>query len=174
MNSGTDRKGSIDRLFKLYANDVFRYARLALGDQDEAKDVVQEVFFRAFRSWESFRRDSTAKTWLLSIARHYIVDLLRKRTRERKLHSDEMPAMRSSTMPVETFMVLEESLLKLKSNYRQVFVLRHIEQLSIHETAQTLGWSEGKVRTTDSRAIHMLRELLIADDKEVMKNDIGS
>lgn len=163
---------AIAQLFRIYSNDVFRYARLTLGNHTEAKDVVQEVFFRAFRSWSTFRQDANPKTWLLSITRNYIFDLLRKKRREQKFMAEyDPPSIKDETVSTETMMILEQSLHGLKATYREVFVLRHIEGLSIQETAKLLGCSEGKIRTTDYRAIHKLRELMGSDAMEVNFNN---
>lgn len=63
----------IRSLYEQYANDIYRYARLTLGDSSVAKDVVQEVFLRAFRSWEQFRSEANPRTWLMSITRNYLL-----------------------------------------------------------------------------------------------------
>ncbi len=161
MGLEAEKLEEIRSVYELYRNDIYRFARYTLGDESSAYDVVQEVFMRAIRSWESFRHDAGAKTWLLRIARNYIYDSFRKQKRWEKFLADYTPLNETNDMQsVETAMMLEESLSNLKDSYRQVFVLRHIDNLSIQETASVLGWSEGKVRTTDYRAIARLRELL--------------
>lgn len=73
-------KDAVKMLFDQYSSDVYRYARLMLGDDADAKDVVQEVSFRAFRSWSGFRQESNPNTWLLSISRNCIFKLLGKKS----------------------------------------------------------------------------------------------
>ena len=168
MNDYNNAEEAIRELFLLYANDVFRYARLVLGSHTEAKDVVQDVFLKAFRAWGDFRQESKGRTWLLHITRNHVFDLLRrKRTERNYIESYQMPVLRDETVSVEILMVLEASLLKLKPTYRDVFILRHVEELTVTETAQILNWSEGKVRTTDYRALAKLRELMQSDVEEV-------
>ncbi|MCF8564574.1 sigma-70 family RNA polymerase sigma factor [Alicyclobacillus tolerans] len=77
MIDGSSSKELIRSLYDLYSNDVYRYAWATLGDSTEAHDVVQEVFLRAYRSLNSYRHDASAKTWLMTIARNYIFDVLR-------------------------------------------------------------------------------------------------
>ncbi|WAH37840.1 RNA polymerase sigma factor [Alicyclobacillus dauci] len=149
------------------AHDIYRFARFTLGDASSAYDVVHEVFVRAIRSWEKFRDDANPKTWLLTIARNYMYDYLRKQKKwERFVAGYDPPFIPNEALSIEDTMVLEESLLALKDTYRQVFILRHIENLSIAETAHVLGWSQGKVRTTDYRAVAKLRGLLGASFEE--------
>lgn len=151
-------KEGIHSLFDLYANDIYRYARFTLQDHAEAKDVVQEVFLRAFRQWDRFRHESSYKTWLLSITRNYMYDVLRKRkTQSNYLDAYTPPYHSDPTTTTDDLIVLEQSLAKLKDAYRHVIVLRHVEGLSVHEVAQILDWSEGKVRTTLHRALKQLR-----------------
>ena len=158
---GSDAKEEIQRLYELYADDIYRYARLTLNDDSEAHDVVQEVFFRAFKALSSFRKDASEKTWLASIARNYIFDLLRKKKNTKQfLSSYTPPYLTDEQQDITDVMAVEDAVSKLKKTYRQVFVLRHVEDLSIAETARALGWTEGKVRVTDMRALSKLREQL--------------
>jgi RNA polymerase sigma-70 factor (ECF subfamily) len=55
-------EAAIDQLFSIYGDDVYRFALFTLHDENEAMDVVQETFFRAFRAWHTFRNESSPKT----------------------------------------------------------------------------------------------------------------
>jgi RNA polymerase sigma-70 factor, ECF subfamily len=159
---------AIRSLYELYADDIYRYARLTLGPSWDEYDVVQEVFLRAFRSWDEFRQDANGKTWLMRIARNYMFDLLRKKRTERNfLSTYEIPTARDDDALVETVVEVEHALSQLKDAYRQVIVLRHIENLSVQGTGDILGWSEAKVRTTTHRAMAKLRQLLDPHLEEV-------
>ncbi|QSO50949.1 RNA polymerase sigma factor [Alicyclobacillus curvatus] len=169
---GSDAKEEIHRLYELYADDIYRYARLTLNDDSEANDVVQEVFFRAFKAWHSFRRDASEKTWLASIARNYIFDLIReKKIKKQFLSKYTPPYLAEEQQDITDVMTVEDAVAQLKESYRQVFILRHVEDLSVAETARTLGWTEAKVRVTDMRALIKLRGQLsrgkeVRDDNE--------
>lgn len=170
MSLESEKLGQIKDVYEMYRNDVYRFARYIIGDSSSAYDVVQEVFMRAIRSWDNFRHDSNTKTWLLSITRNYIYDSFRKQKRWEKFLGEYTPLRETeidTMQSIETTMVLEKMLTELKDSYRQVFVLRHIENLTVQETASVLKWSEGKVRITDHRAIARLRELLRANYGEV-------
>jgi RNA polymerase sigma-70 factor (ECF subfamily) len=157
----SDAKEEIQRLYELYADDIYRYARLTLNDNSEAHDVVQEVFFRAFKTWHNFRQDASEKTWLASIARNYMFDLLRKKKNTKQLLSNYTPPyLTNEQQDITGLMTVEDAVSKLKKTYRQVLVLRHVENMSVAEVARTLGWTEGKVRITDMRALSKLREQL--------------
>ncbi|MCF8564629.1 RNA polymerase sigma factor [Alicyclobacillus tolerans] len=167
MSDDRSSKDAIQLLFDTYSDDVYRYARVMLANDADAKDVVQEVFMNTFRSWSGFRNESEPKTWLMSIARHCVFKLCGKRKRESDYVTNyEPPYLRDESEMFETVFVVEESMSKLKDAYRQVIMLRHIEGFSVKETAQILCWSESKVTTTDQRAIHKLREILGRDFEE--------
>ncbi len=163
-------KEAIKDLFEQYSADVYRYARLMLGDESDARDVVQEVFFRAYCSWSGYRKESQPKTWLMTITRNCVFTLYRKKKQESDFLRSYHPLHTSHpSVSPETAAILEDALSQLKDSYRQVMILRQIEGLSVKESAQVLGWSESKVKMTDKRAMQKLRDILGFDSEEVTK-----
>lgn len=71
-----------------YSDDLYRFARVRLQDDDIAQDVVQETFFAAWKAKDSFKGDSSRKTWLIGILKHKIIDHIRKQIRKRKLDDE--------------------------------------------------------------------------------------
>ena len=173
MRDDVNAKEAIRSLYERYADDVYRFALLTLGDSTTAKDVVQEVFLRAFRSWESFRQNSSSRTWLMSIARNYMYSELRKKRTERKWLAQNVvsKAVADSAGKIESMMMWQDALSRVPESYRQVFVLRHVQDYSVHETVEILGWSESKVKKTDQRAVAKLREIFHSNYGEVMPLD---
>lgn len=151
---------AIDQLFDLYAVDIYRFALHSIGNQADAKDIVQEVFLKAYVAWRKFRGDANPKTWLFQIARNHIRDLFRKRRIENHYLKDYRPILDDEPAPIETIIEMRKAILNLKLEYRQVVALRFIEDLSVKDTAAILGWSEQKVRTTQYRALQQLRNRL--------------
>lgn len=169
MSRSKETEEFIRGLYVQHANDIYRYARLMLADHSLARDVVQEVFMRVLRSVGKFRNEANPKTWLLSIARNYIVDLLRRKQTEQRVMSTFLSAeiIPDSVGSLETKLFIQEALLNLKDSYRHVIVLRHIQSYSVEETAQILGWTKSNVKTTDQRALAKLREILSGEQLEV-------
>lgn len=161
-NSQITTEEVIDELFDLYSDDIYRFALYSLKNSNDAKDVVQEVFLKAFQSWENFRGNSHPKTWLLQIARNFMYDQFRKRRVEAKFIENYSLSHELSNRPEAsvTVMDLKHAIGKLQRNYRQVVTLRLIHDLSVDDTAQVLRWSAGKVRTTQHRALKQLKKLL--------------
>ena len=154
-------KEAINRLYESHADAIYRYARLSLQNNDEAYDVVQEVFARALKAWPSFRGDASERTWLTRIAHNCIYDLVHKRNHEHRLLGNYRPPdLSSEPGQVETVIMIEHAVAELNEEYRQVFILRHVQDLSVRDTAKILDWSPGKVRITDFRALAKLRNAL--------------
>lgn len=160
MNDASPPNEALHALYRQYADDVYRYARMMLGNAPDAYDAVQEVFLRALRAWGSYRGEASARTWLIRIAKNYLADVRRKRRVESKYISRrELQDVGREDGTADAVLEVEWALRQLRPAYRQVVVLRYIENLSVEETAQVLGWSASKVRTTAHRAMMELRRM---------------
>jgi len=159
---------AIRQLFEAYSKDVYRYAKLSLNGYYDPNDVVQEVFYRAYKAWNSFRHESNPKTWLFAIARNYIWDLQRKQRSDSAFTSDtDLLLLRNTAVSPDRMLVIQEAISELKETYRTMVLLRHVECFTVSETAKILGWSESKVTTTDHRALAKLKILLNSDEQGV-------
>lgn len=156
-----------------HSDELYRLALRVLGDASEAEDVVQETFFNAFKSLNTFDGRSSLGTWLFRIA--YNAALMRLRTRKRVVPMDdaddeEVPTPQQvvawSEEPEvllqrkEAADILDKAIAALPHTLREVFVLRDVEQVSTAETAQRLGLSESAVKVRLHRARMALRERL--------------
>lgn len=162
-----EQKETLHELYELHYRDVYRYARYLLGSHEDALDAVQETFLRAFVGIDKFEHKSTARTWLLSITRHYIFDHLRKHGSINSKHSqlNQLSVGENPSSAWDTKMEIENALTRLNPEYRQVFILRNVLDLSVRETASVLKWSESKVRTTLHRSNMQMRKFLGAGMK---------
>jgi len=154
----------LTHLFDDHKDTVYRFLRYQLQSHEDACDGVQEVFLRAWKAWNGYRREANPRTWLLSIARYYAIDVIRKRRRNAIDFVDHVPDQPSPDAPASYRLELEETLATLRPNYRQVFLLRCIEDLPIQEVARILGWTSARVQVTYFRAVRELRVLLADED----------
>lgn len=139
--------------------DVWRFCA-HLVDPGAADDLTQEVYLRAMRSIPRFRGDSSARTWLLAVARNVAADEIRRRQRRRRL--PEPPVTDS---PDETGLVaLRELVDQLQKPRRDAFVLTQVLGLSYAEAASTLDIPIGTIRSRVARAREQLIELVAAAD----------
>jgi RNA polymerase sigma-70 factor (ECF subfamily) len=149
---------------RLSQAEVWRLAAHLVGP-NEADDVTQDVFLRAWRALPSFRAESSGRTWLLSIARRACVDAVRRQSRWRRLtarlHS-EAAATESSTSGVDEVNGLVELVARLAPAQRDAFVLTQITGCSYAEAADLCGVQIGTIRSRVARArvdlIALMRE----------------
>jgi RNA polymerase sigma-70 factor (ECF subfamily) len=138
-------------------SDVWRLCA-RLSDRDRADDLVQETYVRALRAMPDFRAESSARTWLLSIARRTVYDSYRARSRRRRAASRfDGPA----TQPDASGEVgLRLAVAALEPERRAAFVLTQELGLSYQEAAEVCGCAVGTIRSRVARARRDLIEVL--------------
>ncbi|MCA1009505.1 RNA polymerase sigma factor SigX [Halobacillus halophilus] len=166
-------KTFFDELYDNYHHDLFQYLIYMVKDRDLAEDLVQEVYIKVLKSYQSFDGRSTEKTWLLSIARHVAIDYFRKQKRKRNRIMDFFDwnnkgeqLKDQSSLPDEIAVQNDEMKQVYKAldnctlDQRNVIIFRFIQGMSIQETAEILNWSESKVKTTQHRGMKSLKEMM--------------
>lgn len=134
--------------------DVWRLAA-HLVDRDSADDVTQEVYLRAIPALARYKGEAPARAWLLSIARRTCADVLRRRTRERRLRAriDERTTVDSLvSQPTTGRVELDEVLAALDEDRRIAFVLTQVLGLPYAEAAEVCGVPVGTIRSRVARA----------------------
>jgi len=169
------------RLYDHYHQDVFRFLVFLVKDRSVAEDLSHEVYVRVLKSYERFQGKSSEKTWLFSIAKNVAIDYFRKKavraTRSYDAFDWEKEQLVSPMKSPEFFLELNDetrqvlgALEKCTGDQQLVIIMRYFQELSIAETAAILNWTEGKVKTTQHRAIKQLRELL-SQNKEAKQHE---
>jgi RNA polymerase sigma-70 factor (ECF subfamily) len=159
---------------------VYSLALRMLRHEQDAEDVTQQTFLSALENLEGFRGDASFATWLLRIATHAALKIIRKRkgldtvsleeaTEEVEGHdtiphpeyiADWRQSPEQMVRTNEIRRLLDDALAKLDEKHRLVFLLRDVEGLSIKETAEALGLSEANTKVRLLRARLQLRERL--------------
>jgi RNA polymerase sigma-70 factor (ECF subfamily) len=163
-------------LVRKYENKVFRLAKNITQNDEDAEDVLQDAFVKAYEHLDDFHEQSKFYTWLVRIAVNEALMRLRKRKTDRTVPLDEPVDTGEETVvreiavwednPEEKYgtteirRILDEAIQSLKPAFRTVFQLRDIEELSTEETAQLLGLSIPAVKSRLLRARLQLREKL--------------
>jgi RNA polymerase sigma-70 factor (ECF subfamily) len=148
---------------------VFRLARAITQTSEDAEDVLQETFLSAFRAADGYRGAASVRTWLLSIARHAAI---RHEMRESRLPVTDLSAedLRLDagwgSDPEEIVIAaqqqrrLRDAVESLPSRYREILILRDLEQMSGEQVALLLGTSLAAVKSRLHRArLHLLAKL---------------
>ncbi|HEX7910931.1 MAG TPA: RNA polymerase sigma factor [Paraburkholderia sp.] len=171
---------AFELLMRRHNRRLYRLARATLRNDAEAEDALQDAYLKAFRSIARFRGDAALFTWLSRLVLNECLGRLRRETRRQKVipmlpdcpdeeqmtfeidpaNSRDDCAPDQSAARAEIRALLERKLDALPVGFRTVFVLRSVEELSIEETAQSLGIPEATVRSRHFRARSMLRESL--------------
>ncbi|MFL6463266.1 MAG: RNA polymerase sigma factor [Bryobacteraceae bacterium] len=179
------KSGNMDAFSELvthYERRVFRMAKQITQNDDDAEDVLQETFLKAYTHLDNFQGNSKFYTWLVRIAVNEALMKLRKRRSDKTVPLDEPINTGEDEMvreiavwdenPEESYSreelgtLLNEAIQSLKSAYRTVFILRDIEELSIEETAEALNLSISAVKSRLLRARLQLREKLTRQFKK--------
>lgn len=163
--AGDERAATL--LVARHAASVARFVA-SLGVREDADEVVQDTFVRAFGSLDAFRGESTLRTWLFTIARRLVLD--RRRAGRRQggaVALDEADAVTGfdaldGLVADETARRLEQALGRLTPTQREVFLLRVNEGMSYREIATVAGTTEGAARVHYHNAMRMVKELLDA------------
>jgi RNA polymerase sigma-70 factor (ECF subfamily) len=169
---------AFEALMRRHNRALFRTARAILRDDAEAEDALQDAYLQAYRAIGGFRGESKLSTWLARIVANEALMRARKRARRAEIVPlqpgtagaeigdlpDENMDMRPerSAQRIELRSLLEAEIDSLPDDYRVVFVLRAVEEMSVEETAQALGIPQATVRTRLFRARSLLREGLAA------------
>ena len=173
------RQGDVaafDELVGRYERKIFRLAKNITANQEDAEDVLQETFLKAYSHIDGFQGNSKFYTWLVRIAVNESLMKLRKRKSDRTVSLDEEidtgeemvvreiavwdgdPEQKYSHTEMRE--ILDEAVASLRPAFRSVFVLRDIEELSTEETANVLDLSVPAVKSRLLRARLQLREKL--------------
>jgi RNA polymerase sigma-70 factor (ECF subfamily) len=168
--------GAFEQLVKRYDRNVFRIAQHITQNREDAEDVVQEAFLKAYRNLQQFQGQSKFYTWLVRIAVNEALMKLRRRKPERTVSLDEDIKTEEDSVPrevadwspnpeqqynqAELREILTKTIQGLPSSFRTVFVLRDVEGLSTEETAEALELSIPAVKSRLLRARLQLRERL--------------
>src|SRR5262245_130758 len=173
------REGDVQafgELVRKYEGKIFRLAQHITQNREDAEDVLQETFMKAYEHLDQFKGDSKFYTWIVRIAVNQALMKLRRRKTDKSVSLDEQIDTGEDTVvreiaawdedPEQRFsreelgQILDTAIEGLEPLYRSVFVLRDIEELSTEETAEALGLSVPAVKSRLLRARLQLREKL--------------
>lgn len=168
---------AFDELVRRHKDPLYNVVYRFLGNREDALDVCQEAFVRAYRSLDGFKANAKVYTWLYSIAANLSRNRLRDKGRKGRdkgvsleAIEEAAPGVASRTAPPyspraaasgrEMEELLQECLSELPDHYRMAFVLRTFEDLSYDEIAEAMGCPPGTVKSRLNQARKMLRERL--------------
>jgi RNA polymerase sigma-70 factor (ECF subfamily) len=170
---------AFEELVEMYQNKVYSLAYRYMGNEDDANDMSQEAFIKAFRSLRSYKGDASFGTWIYRITTNVCLDELRHRKRrvvplsldeplatvdgdevereipDSSLAADKIYEQKEFSQHIQ--LLLDE----MKSEHKSVIVLRDVMELSYEEIAAVLDCSIGTVKSRISRARNILQKKLV-------------
>ncbi len=171
-------KSTFDEIYENYHQDIYRFVFYMVKDKQLCDDLVQDIYIKILQSLSTFRGESSQKTWLLSIARHVVIDYFRSQRSKRNYIldffnwsekgesiQDHLPLPDEIVMKNEEISKIYHYLDKCTPDQKSVLILRFIQSLSIQETADILKFSISKVKTTQHRGLKIIRKHLLEDEE---------
>lgn len=164
-------------LFEHTKDAVYAFVLKSIGSREDAEDIVQEAYCRAWRSIGRFRGDSKLLTWLFRIAANLCVDYARARKRRAYTATEtevDIGQIEAASYPDQNIengsinrQIINEALQTLASDCRMLIILCDIQGFTCNEAAQVIGCSAVSARVRLSRTRKKLRKLLVQSQEEV-------
>ncbi|MHB2150442.1 sigma-70 family RNA polymerase sigma factor [Calditrichota bacterium LG25] len=164
-----------DQLMEMYHDAVFNIILRMVHNRQEAEDLTQETFIKAYNSINSFNEEYAFSTWLFKIATNHCIDFFRKRKlvtysmdEPIKYKDDEIaheyadsdPTVDKKMVDGEKSNIIKQAIEQLPDKYRMAIILRHHEEKSYEEIAEILNLPLGTVKARIFRAREMLKKIL--------------
>jgi RNA polymerase sigma-70 factor (ECF subfamily) len=156
-------------LYERHLDVVYRYIFYRVGNRQDAEDLTEKVFLRAWDSIGQFRANVPFEAWVFRIAHNTVIDHYRKRKDDTlPVEKTEIPASQSGAedemIAEERATQLAEVISRLPAPQQHVLVLRFINGLNVREVAQIMDRNEGAVRVLQHRALQAVRALFAAEE----------
>lgn len=160
------------RLYDIHVDRVYRHIYYRLGNEQDAEDLTQQVFLKAWQAIPRYKKTASPfVAWLMTISHNLVVDSYRTRKDTAYLEAEILadgPASNPEQAAERTLeqQRLRRAILELSSDEQQVVILRFIEGFQFSEIASVLKKKEGNVRVILHRALAKLRNILENDKKQ--------
>ncbi|MFH1744596.1 MAG: RNA polymerase sigma factor [bacterium] len=158
------------KTYDLYLDSIYRFVYFKVSNKEEAEDLTSSVFLK---TWDYIQNNNisdykTLKALLYKVARNLIIDYYRKKNSQSnvgynaEITEDILDQDQDLYNKVETefdYKIIERKIFELKDEYREVIILKYINELSISEIAEVIGKSNGNVRVLIYRATNALKKI---------------
>jgi RNA polymerase sigma-70 factor (ECF subfamily) len=159
---------SFAKLYDLYVDDVFRFVYFRIGHKEEAEDITARTFEKAIKSIKKFKwKGYSFKTWLYVIAKNIVIDNFKAKKITisiEQLNFDTKDEESRSVEDITEIRVYREEMMKalenLSDEYKEILILRYIEELSIKEVMEITGKTMDAVKSLTKRALKRLKEVI--------------
>jgi len=153
----------LEKIMREYGDSILRMCYLYLKDYHLAEDAAQETFIKAMKAHDSFKNESSEKTWLIRIAINCCKNIRRTKWFQLAQFSAQEYLQADDSNPVEEFLEkdsLSNAIMKLSVNDRQLIVLYYYQELSVKEIAEVVGKKENAILQGLNRARKRLKKMI--------------
>ena len=170
LASPQTRRQAFEALVRQYSEQLYWQIRRIVLVHEDADDILQNVFIKAWNSLDSFRHDSKLSTWLYRIAVNESLDFRRKQKSRLRISADMDPTVSSRLAADRYFdgdrtqLLLQEAIERLPDVQRTVFSLRYFDEMKYSEMSQVLKTSEGALKASYHIAVKKIAEFFKAHD----------
>jgi RNA polymerase sigma-70 factor (ECF subfamily) len=164
MKTTNEMRDTFESVVRKHSRAVFNIAFRIVNDYEDAMDIAQTTFLKAYEHIDSYDPSHAIFSWLYKIAVNESINLVKRRKRTVLLDSDlglQIDGPETEYMHTETSRQLQRALMSLGTDYRTVIVLRHFQDLSYSQIADILGIPERTVKSRIFSGRRLLREALL-------------
>lgn len=165
---------AFNKLMKRYEEAIYRMALMYCKERESAYDIVQNTFIKVYENLNSFRGDSSFKTWLYKICYYEALNWIRKNKKSSQFtdvnemenylqldfNSDDL------VLKGEKYKILKNGITKLNKKYQTVLYLKYFDNLSLKEIAEIINTTEGTIKNILFRSVRKLNEILTPSMEE--------
>jgi RNA polymerase sigma-70 factor (ECF subfamily) len=172
MNRGWSKAlKAFDEIYKLYANDVFKYLICLTADENLAEELTQETFFKAYRNIDGFEGKCKMSVWLCQIAKNsYYTYIKKEKSKSGEIIDENIISeinVQEEYIQGHDVLTLHKILHGLEEPYKEVFTLKHFGELSYAQISEIFGKSESWARVTYYRAKEKIKAIF--NEKEGLR-----
>jgi len=162
------RERAFEMLVAKYKKDVYQNVRRMVGLHDDANDVSQNVFIKIWRHLDTFRGESSLKTWILRICTNESLTFIEKKKKLLNLTDDSYTEWMLHTIPDDSYISsdqivqrIQQAILHLPEKQRIVFSLRYYDEMPYEEMSKVLSTSEGALKASYHFAVKKVEDFLL-------------
>ena len=158
-----DKRREFESIVREYSEQLYWQIRRIVLTHEDANDVLQNTFLKAWNAYDSFNRDSKVSTWLTRIAINESLDFLRRNKHQASVASDDLSVAKSLLADDffdgnETEAMLQEAIAQLPDVQRTVFNLRYYDEMKYSDISKLLDTSEGALKASYHIAVKKITE----------------
>ncbi|HOY49720.1 MAG TPA: sigma-70 family RNA polymerase sigma factor [Flavobacteriales bacterium] len=164
------RNHAFNMLVRQYQQRLYWHIRKMVLDHDDADDLLQNVFIKAFKALDNFREDSKIYTWLYKIATNECITFLNTKKKRFMVPMADVEYQLSQNLETDSYfsgdriqMKLQQAILTLPDKQRLVFNLKYFEEMKYEDMSEILGTSVGALKASFHHAVKKIEEFMKRD-----------